>query len=55
MKNVIDIHGQNDNQSILDVTTHIELLDNFSSNTDALILKIKENPKDNPQNNQYIS
>lgn len=32
----------------------IELLDKYSSNTDALILKIKENPKDNPQNNQYL-
>ena len=30
MKNVIDIHGQNDNQSILDVATHIELLDSYS-------------------------
>ena len=30
MSNVIDIHGQNDNQSILNVSTHIELLDNFS-------------------------
>lgn len=30
MKNVIDIHGQNDNQSILDVSSHIELLDNYS-------------------------
>ena len=32
MKNVIDIHGQNDNQSILDVSTHIGLLDDFSKN-----------------------
>jgi len=31
MKNIIDIHGQNDNQSILDVSTHIELLDDFAS------------------------
>ena len=31
MKNVIDIHGQNDNQSILDVNSHIELLDSYSS------------------------
>ena len=30
MKNVIDIHGQNDNQSILDEETHIELLDGFA-------------------------
>lgn len=32
MKNVIDIHGQNDNQSILDVSSHIELLDSYSNN-----------------------
>jgi len=27
---IIDIHGQNDNQSLLDVSNHIELLDEFS-------------------------
>ena len=32
MNNIIDIHGQNDNQSILDVSTHIELLDDYSNN-----------------------
>lgn len=30
MNNIIDIHGQNDNQSILDVSTHIELLDEYA-------------------------
>ena len=30
MSNVIDIHGQNDNQSLLNVNTHIELLDEYS-------------------------
>lgn len=30
MKNIIDIHGQLDNQIILDATSHIEYLDNFS-------------------------
>lgn len=30
MSNVIDIHGQNDNQSILDIGTHIELLDDYA-------------------------
>lgn len=30
MKNIIDIHGQNDNQAILDLNKHIELLDGFS-------------------------
>lgn len=29
MKNIIDIHGQNDNQTLLDKTSHIEYLDNF--------------------------
>ena len=32
MKNVIDIHGQNDNQSILDLNKHIELLDGYAAN-----------------------
>ncbi len=32
MKNYIEIHGQNDNQKILDSKTHIEYLDNFISN-----------------------
>ena len=31
MSNIIDIHGQNDNQSLLNVNTHIELLDDYSS------------------------
>ena len=30
MKNVIDIHGQNDSQSILDLNKHIELLDGYA-------------------------
>ena len=30
MKNVIDIHGQNDNQTILDLNKHIELLDGYA-------------------------
>ena len=29
MSTIIDIHGQNDNQSILDVSTHINLVDKF--------------------------
>lgn len=32
MSNVIDIHGQYDNQSLLNVNTHIELLDEYSAN-----------------------
>ena len=30
MKNIIDIHAQNDNLSILDVSTHIELINNYA-------------------------
>ncbi len=30
MSKIIDIHGQNDNQSLLNVNTHIELLDDYS-------------------------
>ena len=30
MSKIIDIHGQNDNQSILDTSTHIELIDKYS-------------------------
>ena len=29
MKNIIDIHGQNDNQTILDKISHIAYLDSF--------------------------
>lgn len=29
MRNVIDIHGQQDNQTILDTTSHIQYLDGF--------------------------
>lgn len=32
MNNIIDIHGQNDNQSILDIATHIDLLDEYALN-----------------------
>lgn len=31
MKNVIDIHGQNDSQTILDLNKHIELLDGYAN------------------------
>lgn len=40
MKNVIDIHGQNDNQSILDKETHIEYVDRFAG--DKLLSLHKE-------------
>ena len=39
MKKIIDIHGQNENQSILDISTHIELLDEFAKDE---IKKLKE-------------
>ena len=29
MKNIIDIHGQNDNQTLLDKNSHIGYLDSF--------------------------
>lgn len=32
MENIIDIHGQNDNQSILNPSTHLSLLDGFAEN-----------------------
>ena len=40
MKNIIDIHGQNDNQSILDLNKHIELLDGYASK-ELMNLKIE--------------
>ena len=38
MRNIIDIHGQNDNQTLLDKTSHISYLDSFIGEE---ILKIK--------------
>ena len=42
MKKIIDIHGQHDNQTLLDSASHIELLDNFSGKK---LTKIKEEYK----------
>lgn len=42
MSNVLDIHGQNDNQSLLNVNTHIELLDGYAEKE---IKEIKEKYK----------
>lgn len=39
MNNIIDIHGQNDNQKILDPKYHIKYLDNFIGNN---VLNLKE-------------
>ena len=33
MKNLLDIHGQHDNQSLLNTTTHINLLDKFAGSS----------------------
>lgn len=44
MKNVIDIHGQHDNQSILEVSSHLELLDSYSnSELNALLNEYSKN------------
>ena len=40
MKNVIDIHGQNDSQTILDLNKHIELLDGYA-NKDLKEIKLE--------------
>ena len=40
MSSIIDIHGQHDNQSLLNSNVHIKLLDNFAE-TDLKTLKIK--------------
>ncbi len=37
MKNLIDIHGQHDNQSLLNTNTHINLLDKFAGNNLKLL------------------
>ena len=46
MNNIIDIHGQNDNQKILNPKFHIKYLDNFGGETLITVLKkYKENYK----------
>ncbi len=42
MSKIIDIHGQHDNQSILNINTHIELIDEYSGKE---IIKIKNEYK----------
>lgn len=37
MQNIIDIHGQNDNQTILDPKSHIEFLDDYIGNEITII------------------
>ena len=37
MKNIVDIHGQNDNQTLLDKSSHIGYLDSFIGNEISLI------------------
>jgi len=46
MKKIIDIHGQHDNQTLLDSASHIDLLDSFIGED---LIKIKEEYK-----NKYI-
>lgn len=47
MSNYIEIHGQNDNQKLLDSRTHIKYLDNFSGEEIfQLKMNIKKNIKD---------
>jgi len=42
MRKIIDIHGQHDNQTLLDSSSHIDLLDNFSGEE---LIKIKDEYK----------
>ena len=51
MSNIIDIHGQNDNQKILNSKYHIKYLDNFIGKE---LLDIKENYKELYQERQNI-
>ena len=51
MSNIIDIHGQNDNQKILNPKYHIKYLDNFIGKD---LLDIKEEYKELYQNRQDI-
>lgn len=44
MKNIIDIHGQHENVSLLDQTTHIKYLDNYANNE---ILETKQSYEEN--------
>ena len=37
MRKIIDIHAQNDNQNLLDINTHIELLDGYANNDFQLL------------------
>ena len=52
MKNTIDIHAQNDNQSMLDVNTHIELLDSYIGDS---VRNIKEKYKKYYEEYNYIN
>jgi len=39
MKNIIDIHGQNENQSLLDISTHIDLVNSYASKEISSLLE----------------
>lgn len=47
MKNIIDIHGQNDNQTLLDKTSHIDYLDSFIGDEILELKKIYEEQYEN--------
>ncbi len=47
MKNIIDIHGQQDNQTILESSSHIDYLDNFSGNDIKQLLEQYQNEYSN--------
>ena len=47
MQNIIDIHGQNDNQTILDPKSHIEFLDDYIGNEITIIKEVKSELKQN--------
>ena len=47
MKDIIDIHGQHENQSILDAPKHIEYLDFFAGDE---LLNLKNEYKENYEN-----
>ena len=51
MENVIDIHGQHDNQQLLNPTTHIEYLDSFGAKD---IIELKEKYRELYKQYNYI-
>ena len=52
MKKIIDIHAQNDNQNILDINTHIEFIDSYSSER---LIDLKQKYTNLYEEYQYIN